>query len=268
MDTAFEYISAGIILSMIFGVTSVLTTNMVSDRMYQIEQTDSFKVADKMIDALLLCPGSPSNWGSSLNNPTNIGLSLENGVAPYQLDRTKVKRLSNSSSNHIPAHELRDLLGLSPNYFLKFEIYPMYHITVENVTSEKFTVTVVNQWGVPVSAVNVTGAYTNIENVNATEITSFLNGDLDDAVIVSALTNASGQCTLDFTGSGEKAKLIVLADQLSIKSATMWPEPSDDLIVEIESTIGESAEYNVEIASRSVEIDGMNYYCKLTLWWS
>lgn len=268
MDTAFEYISAGIILSMILGVTGVVTTNMVSDRRYQIEQTEGFKVTDKMIDSLLLSTGTPTNWGSSLDSPTSIGLALENGVKPHQLDRTKVKRLEETSVGYIPAHEVRDLLGLSPNYFLKIKIYPIYRITVEEDSSNIFTITVKNQWGVPVSAVNVTGAYTDIENVNATEITSLINGDLDDADTLSSLTDASGQCTLDFTSSGDRATLLVLADQLNVKSAIVWPEPSDDLVVEVESSMGDSADFNVEISTRSVEIDGMNYYCKLTLWWS
>jgi hypothetical protein len=268
LDTAFEYISAGIILSMILGVTGVITTNMVSDRMYQIEKTGSFKVADKMIDALLLSTGSPSNWGNSLDSPTSIGLALENGVKPYQLDRNKVKRLNETSVGYIPAHEVRDLLGLSPNYFLKIKIYPIYSITVDEESSNLFTITVINQWGVPVSAVNVTAAYTDIEDVNATEITSLINGDLEDADILSALTDASGQCTLDFTGSGDRTTLIVLAEQLNVKSAIVWPEPSDDLVVVVESSMGDSADFNVEVATRSIEIDGMNYYCKLTLWWS
>jgi hypothetical protein len=268
MDTAFEYISAGIILSMLFGVTGIVTSNMVSTRLNQIEQTGGFKVADKMIDALLLSPGSPSNWGGLLDSPKSIGLSLEEGTKPYQLDPNKVKRLANSSFEYIPAHELRDLLGLSPNYYIKFELSPIYNISIEQLTAEKFAVSIVNQWGVPVSAVNVTGAYTDIQNVNASEIASFLNGDLDDAILVSSMTNASGQCTLDFTGSGEKATLVVLADQLGVKSATMWPTQSDDLIINITSSMGESSNYNVEIASRSVEIAGMNYNCKLTLWWS
>jgi hypothetical protein len=268
LDTAFEYISAGILLTLILGVTSVITTNMVSDRTNQIDQTSNFKLADKIIDVLLLSSGSPNNWGRSLDSPNSIGLALENGVKLYQLDRNKVSRLSNTSNGYIPPYEVRDLLCLSPNYFIKLEVFPMYRITVEEINNERFEITIVNQWGVPVSAVNVTGAYTPIQNVNVTEITSLINGDLDGVILRSAYTNVSGKCILDYTGSGSRPNLIVLANQLNIKSAKIWPDPSPDLIEEIEGTMGNSSNFNVEIASRSVEIDGMNYCCKLTLWWN
>jgi hypothetical protein len=268
VDTAFEYLSAGIILSMILGVTGVITTGMVSDRMARIEQSSSFKVADKMIDSLLLSPGSPSNWGTSFDNPSSIGLAQENGMKPYQLDRQKVSRLDVASAGYIPPHEVRDLMGLSSNYLISVDIYPMYRITVEATSDETFTINVRNQWNVPVSAVNVTGVFTDIENVNATEISSLLNNDFNYGEIRSALTDVVGNCTLDFTGTGAKATLMVLANQLNVRSLVVWPDSSPDLTQEIQASMGTSTDFSVQIATRSVEIDGMNYYCRLTMWWS
>lgn len=268
MDTAFEYLSAGIILSLILGVTTVFSNNMTSVKLNSIEQSSSFSIADKMVDFLLLSSGTPNNWGRTLDNPQTIGLALENAVKPYQLDRSKVKRLSNTSDAYIAPYEVRDLLGLSPNYYIKVEIYPMYNILIEQNTPEKFTVTVTNQWNVPVSALNVTGAYTTIENVNATEITSFINGDLTNAVTQSKLTNVAGHCTLDYSDTGAKRTLIVMVNQLNVKSLAIWPESSPDLIGTINSSMGDSSDFNVEMVYRTVEINGMNYICRFTLWWT
>ncbi len=267
MQTAFEYISAGVILCLILGLTGQFATNMVYDRVERIKQTTGLGVADKMIDFLLLSPGTPSNWGRLVDPPQNVGLALESAIKPYQLDRCKVRRLSNGTANYIPPHEVRDLLGLSPNYYTDLSIYPIYNITVEQLTDEKFLVSVANQWDVPVSTVTVTGTYTDIIHLNSTQITQFLYGDLD-APTETNTTDINGQCTLNFVGAGSKPTLIVMGSQLAVRSLTMWPTLSDDLVGVVESSMGSPVGFDTEIVYRSVEIDGMNYYCKLVLWWS
>ncbi len=162
METSIEYISAGIVLCLILGVTAGFTNNMVSDRVARIEQTSDLKIADKIIDSLLLSQGNPTNWGQSIDPPTSMGLALGNAVQPYQLDRQKVSCLSNTSDNYIPASDVRDLLGLSQNYYLSIEIYPIYGVNIQSISNQKFLITVTNQWNVPVSTVNVTRLHIRI----------------------------------------------------------------------------------------------------------
>jgi hypothetical protein len=124
-----------------------------------------------------------------------------------------------------------------------------------------------------VSTVNVTGGYTDIINVNSTELTSFIHGGLKNTIVKYNTTNTLGQCILNYSGMGSKKTLIIMASQLDVKSLAIKslvtpPITSPDLITSIDSSMGSSSDYNVEIVYRSVIIDEMNYFCKLTLWWS
>jgi hypothetical protein len=268
MQTALEYISAGIILALILGVTGQYATNMVSDKVANIEQTTGMQLADKIIDTILLSPGSPSNWGTSINPPNNMGFALANAIKPYQLEREKIKCLYNDSSNYIPAYQIRDIIGLSQNYYISLEVYPIYTISIHDITNEKFSINVVNQWGIPVSTVKVKGAYSDIENITSYTLATFMSDNLQNAVIKSNMTDVNGNCVLNFPGSGTKKSLIVMAEQLNVKSINTWPVASKDLINKVESTVGISTDFNVELVYRSVEIDGLNYFFKLKMWWS
>lgn len=268
METSLEYISAGIILSLILGITGQYSTNMVNNRIINIEQTSGLQLADKIIDTLLLIPGSPSNWGNSIDPPNSIGFALENAIKPYQLDKSKVKCLYNDSNNYIPPYQIRDLIGLSSNYYISLEIYPMYSTSIENITSEKFKITVTNQWGIPVSTARVKGAYTSYENINSTEVYAFLNGNLQNAVFRENMTDVDGKCILNFSGSGEKDSLLVLCEQLNVKSVNTWPNMSSDIITKVEASVGIDTGFNVELVYRAIEIDGLNYFCKFKMWWS
>jgi hypothetical protein len=268
METSLEYISAGIILSLILGITGQYSTNMVNDRVINIEQTSGLQLADKIIDTLLLTAGSPSNWGSSIDPPNSIGFALENAIKPYQLDKSKVKCLYNDSNNYIPPYLIRDLIGLSKNYYISLEIYPMYSILIEKITSEKFRITVTNQWNIPVSTVNVKGAYTDYASIDSTEVNAFINGNLQNAVFRENMTDVNGNCILNFSGSGEKASLLVLCEQLNVKSVNTWPNISSDIITKVKASVGIDTGFNVELVYRTIEIDGLNYFCKFKMWWS
>jgi len=268
MEGAIEYISAGIIISLILGMSIQFSTNMVADRVNRIEQEAGFKVADKIIDILLLSPGKPNNWSRSLETPQSMGLALENAIKPYQLDLEKVSRLRYQDDNYIPPYMVRDLLGLGAYYYITININPIYRISVTDLNGTKFSVTVRNQWDAPTPNVNVTAAYTNLQNITLTDIVSFMDGSLEGSVFKSNMTDSSGTCGLDFSGSGPRNTLIVLADQLGIKSLITWPDLSDDVIGEIEASMGSSVEFNVETVYRNVEINGLNYAVKLTVWTS
>jgi len=268
LESTIEYITAGIIISLILGLTIHFSSNMVDVKINAIEQKTGFAIAGNVIDTLLLSPGSPNNWGDSPEPPSTMGLALDNAIKLYQLDASKVRRLSSESENYIPPYMVRDLLGLSACYYISIRIMPVYTITISNITEEIFSISVTNQWGSPVSNVNVTAAYVNLEEMSINEVISFLKGDLEDAVYAHNVTGSSGNCILDFSGAGSRSLLMVLADQLKIKSFATWPAQPDTVITNIQSSMGTPSSFPVEVASRNVEIGSFNYIVILTVWWS
>lgn len=268
MHASIEYISAGIIISLILGATAQYTTNMVYDRINLIEQNVGVEKADKINDLLLLSSGCPVDWGGAYDEPDAMGLALDNSLQLYQLDADKVRRLSGESPNYIPPARVRDLLGLSAYYYTSIKVFPLFNMTVTQLSEEMFSVKVVNQWELPVSNVNVTAAYVNVSigEVTATNITSFMDLSLDDAFYAFNMTNALGTCTLNFAGAGAQETLLVMASQLSVKCLTTWPTLSDHIIGNIESSMGSVSGFNMETVYRNVDIAGLNYIVRFTLW--
>lgn len=268
MESTIEYISAGIIISLILGLTIHFSSNMVDVKVNAIEQKTGFEIAGNVIDTLLLSPGRPNNWGDSPELPSSMGLALDDAIKLYQLDPSKVRRLSNESENYIPPYMVRDLLGLSACYYISIRIMPIYTISISNITEEIFSVSVTNQWGSPVSNANITAAYVNLEEISINEVVSFLKGDLEDAAYAYNVTSSSGNCILNFSGVGSRRMLMVQADQLNIKSFATWPIPSNTIITNIQSSMGIPSSFPVEVASRNVEIGFFKYVVILTIWWS
>ena len=268
MHTSIEYIFAGIAIFLILGVTSQYATNLVNNSANLIEKEGGAERADKIIDMLLLSPGSPQQWGGQFE-PTTMGLALRNALKMYQLDFSKVKRLSSNATNYIAPNRVRDLLGLSDYTRISLRVYPLLNITVTNVTGESFSVRVLNQWNLSVSNINITAAYcyTPVDSLTRGNITAFMDYSLDDSSYASNITNTFGTCTLSFTGNGTRPTLIVLASRLDVKCLTTWPSPVDCVVGSIESSMGSSsAVYNTEIVYRTVEIDGFNYVARLAVW--
>jgi hypothetical protein len=268
MHTTIEYISAGVIMVLILGTTSQYTTNMVFDRINLIEQSAGVEKANKINDLLLLSPGKPVDWGDSIDEPEMIGLAIENSIKLYQLDSKKVKRLSEDFPNHISPSRVRDLLGLSAYYYTSINVYPLFNITVTQLSEEVFSVEVTNQWKRPISNVNITAAYLNVSigEVTKSNITSFMDLGLDDAIYAFNMTNALGTCTLNFMGAGSQETLLIMASQLSAKCLTTWPTISEHIIGTIESSMGSVSGFNMETVYRNVEIDELNYIVRFTLW--
>jgi len=241
---------------------------MVYDRIKLIELDAGVEKADKIIDMMLLSTGRPVDWGGMIEEPETMGLALENSIELYQLDPDKVHRLSSDSTSYISPGRVRDLLGLSAYYYTAIRVYPIFNITVTQLSAEKFHIKVFSQWKLPVSNVNITAAYLNvpIDEVNKANITSFMDISLDDAFYAYNMTNTLGTCTLNFTGAGTRETLLVMASQLSVKSLTTWPTLSEHIIGVIESSMGSVSGFNTETVYRNVEIDGLNYFVRFTLW--
>jgi hypothetical protein len=265
LNAIVEYLSAGIILFLILGFTSQYATNMIYDKINLIEKNAGFEKADKIIDMILLSPGKPENWSMSAGDPDSLGLSLADAVKSYQLDSGKVIRLSDMSDKYIPPYRVRDLIGLSTYYYISLEIFPLFNISVTN-SSNIFSVKILNQWNIPVSNVNITAAYSNIENITSNDIVLFMDNNLRDAVYQYNMTDALGTCELNFSSVGGRKSLIILASQMDVKSATTWPTLSKDLIGTIVSSMGTSSNYNVETVYKNVEINGLSYIVRFSIW--
>lgn len=268
MNTTLEYISAGVIIALILGATGQYTTNMVYDRINFIEQSAGVEKADKICELLLLSSGYPTGWGLSHDEPEMMGLAIENSVKRYELDSDKVKRLSSDSPKYITPSRVRDLLGLSAYYYTSIAVYSIFNITVTQLSEERFSVNVNNQWKLPVSNVNVTAAYidTPIGELDKGNITSFMDLSLEGAAYAFNQTNALGTCTLSFAGTGARETLLVMASELYVKCLTTWPSPSEHIIGTIESSMGSVSGFNTETIYRNVKIDGLNYIVRFTLW--
>jgi len=267
LHASIEYISAGVIVFLILGFTGQYTASMVNDHISLIEKNAGVKKADNIIYTLLLSPGQPLDWGLSYDEPELLGLAFENAVKLYQLDKYKVRRLSSNSSNYIPPGRIRDLLGLSAYYYISIRIYPIFNIIVGDDVEERVNVTLVNQWGIPVSNINVTAAYldTPVENVSYSDITSFMDLSLETDYAFN-VTDALGTCTLNCAGVSEEGCLLILASQLGVKSMITWPKLSEHVIGTIESTMGSVSGFNTELVYRNVEIENLDYIVKFTLW--
>ena len=267
MHASIEYISAGAIVFLILGFTGQYTANMVNDHISLIEKNAGVKKADNIIYTLLLSPGQPLDWGLSYDEPELLGLAFENAVKLYQLDKYKVRRLSSNSSNYIPPGRIRDLLGLSAYYYISIRIFPIFNITVTEVDAERVSVRLINQWRIPVSNVNITAVYldTPVENVSYSDITSFMDLSLE-AEYTFNVTNALGTCTLNRPGVSVDGCLLILANQLGIKSMTTWPNLSQHIIGAIETSMGSVSGYNAEVVYRNVEIEDLDYVVRFTLW--
>lgn len=162
MNAAIEYISSGIIICLILGFAAQYATTMSYDRLNLIERNATLGKADRVADMVLLSPGYPTDWGMSYGNPQVLGLASESAMKLYNLDSHKVMRLSRSSTNYIPPVHVRDLIGLSSNYYLSLRIFPFFNLEVTNISNQVFSVTVLNQWNTPVSNVKIDAAFVSM----------------------------------------------------------------------------------------------------------
>ena len=268
MHVVIEYISAGIIICMILGFAGQYAATMSADKINLIERNATLGKADRVIDMLLLSPGTPANWGQSLDFPQAVGFAFEGAIRQYDLDIDKVLRLSRDSPNYISPGRLRDLMGLSSVYYITLRIRPFFNMTVTKLSDSSFSVTVLNQWSIPVSNVNVTGAYTDVpvSQIDSAVLSRFLDGSLENADYAWSLTDALGRCNITFAGAPIRSTLILCGNQLNVKSVVTWPSQSTFLVGSIESSMGSVSGYNTETVYRNVEIEGLNYIARFTLW--
>ncbi|MFP3952062.1 MAG: hypothetical protein ACLFVP_08005 [Candidatus Bathyarchaeia archaeon] len=276
MNASIEYIAAGIIMCLILGVTSRYTTDMVYDRVNMIERNQGLEKAGKILDLMLLTEGKPSDWDESPEDPEILGLASANSIKMYQLDEEKVRRLLPNSPGYISPSRIRELMGLGIEYYIAIKIFPLFNVTVERVSLENFKTRFYNQWGTPVSNINVTVAYLNnrqAEDLSEAELDAFMDLDLE-AIYNTSRTNSMGISNLELTGAEEVGCMLIYARQLTGKCLFLLNLNNTDvsfalsphIIHIVDSSMGSVSGYNAEMVSRNVKMDGRDYIAKFTLW--
>lgn len=266
MQTALEYLTAGIIVLLILGATTSYASNLIYDRVRTIEAEAGLERGDIILEVLLLSPGRPLDWGEKIDKPEAIGLALENALEPYQLDLSKVRRLREGEEGYLSPYEIRELLGIDPAYYLSIEIEPIYDIQIEQVNLTQFRVAVKNRWGTPVSNANVTAAFGEmpLEEVNYTTIFQLLNHELRRVYYAQNTTDRLGECTLSFEGNG--TSLLISVGHLGLLSFASWPSEAARIVSKIESSMGSFSGYEDESSYRLVQIGGLSYVFRLMIW--
>ncbi|MBD3207407.1 hypothetical protein GF319_13840 [Candidatus Bathyarchaeota archaeon] len=276
MNTSLEYIAAGIIMCMILGMTGRYTTNMVYDKINLIESDQGLEKAGKLLDLILLTEGEPSNWGELPDDPVILGFAPKNALKMYKLDKDKVRRLVPTTPGYISPVRLRELMGLSAEYYFSFKIYPLLNLSITRDSQDIFTVGFKNQWGTPVSNVNVTAAYIGgsyVEDLTEEDIEAFLDLDLP-ATYDSEMTNSIGKAKMEILDAANTGSLLIYTEQLTCRCLYLLNVNSNEItlpdtplvINTIESSMGSVSGYNSEVVTRNVKIDGFDYNMRFSLW--
>ena len=277
MNSSIEYISAGLILCLVLGFTSKYTSDMVDDRISMVQKNQGITKVEKILDMLVLTEGSPRDWDNYPANPDVLGLASTSSSKMYQLSREKVLRLSSDSSFYISATEVRNLIGLSTNYFLSIRIQPLLNVSIERLSMVDYRITAYNQWQSPVPNVEITALYNSnqtISSLSESDIQAFLNDNIEESNVFYAQTNSLGLATLNLSSISLPGCILVKAEELTSSCVSCWDlnathissVKSQYIVSEIESTMGSVSGYNTETVYRNVEIDDLNYLIRFTLW--
>ncbi len=266
MHVNFEYILAGLMIFLILTMTELTMFTIMSQQLTALEQESGYTMADRVLDALLLSPGDPPDWGCNLSkDPISLGLADQNSLRVYVLDPYKVVRLYENSTGYISPAKARSLLGLRRDCHFSIKITPIFLIEVEG--NGTFTITVKNNEGFPVSNVKITAYY----------VPRSLSPDVE-YFCESNITRTEGTCTLEFEFRQDYI-LVVQAEQSGVKVVATDPpglnlkiegdrvfESDIPLVVEIDYSTGSISGSDKETTSRCVEIGGSTYLVEFTLW--
>ena len=266
MQTTLEYLTAGVIVLLILGTTTTYASNLIYDRIRTLEAETRLERVDRILEILLLSPGRPPDWGEGVERPQALGLAMENALKPYQLDPLKVRRLREGENGYLSPYEIRDLLGIDPAYYISIEIRPIYEVEIEQLSPDRFRVSVSDPWGTPVINANVTAVLGDIplEAVNYTTVSQLLSGDLRGVEYAYNVTDQFGVCTLKFQGDGDA--LLLCVGHLGLLSLASWPGEAEGIIGHLTSSMGSVSGYESESTYRLVEIGGLSYLFRLTIW--
>lgn len=242
-----------------------------------VEKNQGLNKVDKILDLLVLTEGTPSDWEAYPSNPDVLGLASSSSTKMYQLSLEKVLRLSSDSSFYISPTEVRNLLGLSFKYYISIMVQPLLNVSVEFLSMNDVRVHILNQWRSPVSNVEITAAYyynKTVSELTESDIQAFLDDNVDESNVFCSQTNSLGFASLNLTTVSMPGSLLIKAKALTSSCVSCWEldgthvsEASSQYIVSlIECTMGSVSGYNSETVYRNVEINGLDYLIRFTLW--
>jgi len=213
VETALEYLAVGVLLvAILIAANQMLSAPAAT--LDTVRQEQLYTVAERVLDKIVLTPGYPEDWGTNIavsaDNLQDFGLALAGSREPYRVDPDKVMRLANLSTLPNPlllnASRLAQLLGLE-GYGYRLRIVPMLKITItpvgyytygNYVFASTFRIRVENAQGLGVPNADVTGMYAL---VRAQPGVGEATVEAKNVIAASALTDALGECVLDFTPS-------------------------------------------------------------------
>ncbi len=211
METVIEYAAVGLLVLTILAVSAHMM-RVPTSTLETVREEQLYTVAERVMDKILLTPGSPPDWGTNIavnaSNLQDFGLALAGSREPYRVDPDKVMRLANLSTLPNPlllnSSRLAELLGIREYGFrlrivllLTVKIAPTGYYSYQQLTfASRFRVRVENPQGLGIPNANVTGMYVVVRvQPGASE------GYVEAKAIFtrSSTTDALGECELDFT---------------------------------------------------------------------
>lgn len=185
-----EYLFAGfIMIAILMGSTTMM---MMSEPHMGISGKEQLKVAaQKIMNQLILDPGTPPDWGSNLTlQVSELGLAKygETTRDAYVLDPDKVQRLMS-----IPANQAAKLLNLEKEYGFRLELKPALNVSVSNKTQGNIlnvNINVTSEGYIPIVGAIVMARIYYYDDSGF----NFING--------STVTGVDGTCTLSFNMKG------------------------------------------------------------------
>jgi len=213
VETVLEYLAVALLLVVIILAAHQMLSAPAAT-LDTVRQEQLYTVAERVLDKIVLTPGYPEDWGTNIavtaDNLKDFGLALAGSREPYRVDPDKVMRLANLSTLPNPlllnASRLAQLLGLE-GYGYRLRIVPMLRVIITPIDyytygnyryASTFRVRVENIQGLGVPNADVTGMYVLVRaQPGAGEATI----EAKNVTAASALTDALGECVLDFTPS-------------------------------------------------------------------
>jgi hypothetical protein len=242
-----------------------------------VQKNQGLNKVEKILDMLILTEGTPNNWETFPSNPDVLGLASSRSTKMNQLGREKVQRLSSNSPFYLSPTEVRNLLGLSSNYYISIKIHPLLNISVERYSMSDLRVQIFNQWRSPVPNVEITAAYyfnQSVSELTELDVQTFLDDNVEEIYVFTSKTNSLGLSSLDLSSVSLPGSLLIKAEELTSSCVSCYDLNtthvsegfSQFIIPKIELSMGSVSGYNSESVYRNVEIDELNYIIRFTLW--
>ena len=210
----YEHLFGIMIVGAIFTSVVLAIPNTSYVNLFYMDQQQLRNIALKVLNAIILETGYPTNWGSQdpfdSSNIQNFGLAFSYSSSFYLLDPDKVQRLvAENPSGYLEYDKVRQLLELQ-DYGFNLRIAPPFNITVVDLSqSEKnlefsVTVTLNDEKPVPNAAVTALIVYSHYEGGQGEDERYSIR-----QVQEQGTTDELGQCTISKVLTGQVSDVMV-----------------------------------------------------------